>query len=171
VIYPPDREAEVLSILGPQADQNYNYQAALQKSVEETASLTGRDQFFALFNRGTDLVDLHDYQGAAVAYDAAFANYPSIPEKERPWRILWYQTGPYFAYYFTGRYQDVIDLATTTLDAMSEPVLEESYYWRGMAKLALGDTEGAIADFRKSVEAHPGFQPALEQLQLLGAEP
>jgi tetratricopeptide (TPR) repeat protein len=171
VIYPPEREAEVVSILGPHADPTYNYQAALQKSTDETGSLTGRDQFFAWYNRGTDLVGLHDYQGAAVAYDAAFANYPSIPEEERPWRMLWYQTGPYFAYYHTGRYQDVIDLATTTLDAMSEPVLEESYYWRGMARLALGDTEGALADFRKSIEVHPDFQPALEQLQLLGVEP
>ncbi len=50
VIYPPEREAEVLSILGPHADVNYNYQAALHKSVEETGSLTGRDQFFSLFN-------------------------------------------------------------------------------------------------------------------------
>lgn len=85
--------------------------------------------------------------------------------------MLWYQTGPYFAYYYTGRYQDVIDLADGVLSITNEPVLEESYYWRGMAKLALGDQEAAIADFRKSAEVHPDFLPAVQQLQALGETP
>jgi tetratricopeptide (TPR) repeat protein len=84
---------------------------------------------------------------------------------------MWYNTYPYWAYYYTGRYQDVIDLADTTLNTSSERILEESFYWRGMAKLALADTEGAIADFKKAVEVHPGFIPAIEQLQALGINP
>ena len=85
--------------------------------------------------------------------------------------MMWYQTGPYWAYYYTGRYQDVINLATTTLDAMSEPVLEESYYWRALALQASGDNKGAIADLRASLKYHPGFEPALTQLQQLNATP
>ena len=171
VIYPPAQEEQVMAILGPQADLNTNYEAALQRATEETSRLSGRDLFFAWFNRGTNLNYLHDYQAAATAYDAAFANYPTIPEKERPWRMLWYQTGPYFAYYYTGRYQDVVDLAISTLTVMNESVLEESYYWRGMARLALGETDSAIADFRKAADVHPGFQPALDQLAALGVQP
>ena len=45
----------------------------------------------------------------------------------RPYRMLWYQTGPYFAYYYSGRYQDVIDLANVTFDTIGEDVLEESF--------------------------------------------
>jgi hypothetical protein len=171
VTFPPEREAEALAILGPHADPNYNYQYAADKASGEVIALSGRDQFFAWFNRGSSLARLHDYTGAATAYDAAFANYPSIPEDERPWRILWYQTGPYFAYYFTGRYEDVIELATTTLDIMNEPNLEESYYWRARAKIALGDTESAIDDLRLSLEYHPGFIPSIELLAQLGVEP
>ena len=114
---------------------------------------------------------LQDYAGAAAAYDEAFALYPTIPAKERPWRIMWYQTGPYWAYYYTGRYQDVINLATTTLDAMSEPVLEESYYWRALARAALGDSNGAIKDLRSSLKYHPGFEPAIIQLLEFGIAP
>ena len=114
---------------------------------------------------------LQDYAGAAAAYDEAFALYPSIAEKERPWRMMWYQTGPYWAYYYTGRYQDVINLATTTLDAMSEPVLEESYYWRALARQTLGDSKGATKDLRSSLEYHPGFEPSLTQLEQLGETP
>jgi tetratricopeptide (TPR) repeat protein len=171
VVYPPEREAEVLSILGPQSDPDANFQFALQKAIEETGKLNGRDQFFARFNQGSNLVALHDYQAGATAFDAAFANYNLLAEGERPWRMMWYQTGPYFAYYYTGRYQDVIDLANTTLGLTSEPNLEESYYWRGRARLALGDVDGAIQDFQASLKHHKDFQPALEQLGLLGVTP
>ncbi len=170
IVYPTDRENEIVALLGSQADETYNRQYAFQIAVDEIPSLSGRDQFFALFNQGTSLVALLDYQAAASAFDQAFALYPSIPEKERPWRMLWYQTGPYWAYYYTGRYQDVIDLATKTLDNMSEPILEESFYWRGLAYEALGDQGKAIQDYQMSQKVHPGFQPAINQLMRLGIE-
>ena len=171
VIYSPERREEVMSILGSHADEEYNYRDAVQKASDDIYILTGRDQFFAWFNRGTNLMQLQDYAGAAAAYDDAFALYPDIAKKERPWRMMWYQTGPYWAYYYTGRYGDVLKLSTTTLDAMSQPVLEESYYWRALAREALGDTEGAIKDLRSALKYHPGFEPALTQLQQLGFTP
>jgi len=171
VIYPIERREQVLQILGLQAYDNFNNHHAERISLEETQILAGRDLYFAWYNRGTNLVYLQDYAGAAAAYDAAFANYSQIPEAQRPWRMLWYQTGPYFAYYYTGRYQDVIDLATTTLEAISEPILEESYYWRAKALLALGDNESAITDLNECLEVHPGFSPCISELRLLGIEP
>ena len=171
VLYPADRSDDVLAILASDSDEESNYRYAAQKASDEIYQLSGRDQYFAWFNRGTNLVRLQDYTGAAAAYDEAFALYPTIPEKQRPWRMMWYQTGPYWAYYYTGRYLDVINLATTTLDAMSEPVLEESYYWRALALQASGDGKGAMADLRASLKYHPGFEPALTQLQQLNATP
>ena len=169
VIYPPEREAEVLAILGLQTDEVYNYRYAAQKASDDIATLTGRDLYFAWYNRGTNLVKLQDYAGAAEAYDRAFTLYPTIPEKMRPWRMLWYQTGPYFAYFFTGRYQDVINLATETIIHSSEPAIEESFYWRARAKAALGDTAGAVDDLRESLKWHPDFAPSVEELNALGA--
>jgi hypothetical protein len=175
VAYSAEPESEVQAILGPQADETYNLQYAAQKASDEIYALQGRDQFFAWYNRGSNLVKLLDYAGAADAYDQAFALYADIPEGQRPWRMLWYQTGPYFAYYYSGRYYDVITLATQTLDPMltpgGEPAIEETWYWRGMAKLALGDTTGATEDFRESLVWHPGFEPSLIQLEQLGVEP
>jgi tetratricopeptide (TPR) repeat protein len=170
IVYPADKEAEVLALLGPDADETANWQNAARKASDEIYALTGIDQYFAWFNRGSSLVQLQDYAGGSAAYDEAFAVYPSIPEAERPWRMLWYQTGPYFAYFYSGRYWDVLSLAETTLAAMqSDKNLEESYYWRGMAKAALGDTTGAVADYQSSVKYHEGFTPALFQLNQLGA--
>lgn len=171
VIYPPEREAEVLAILGPFGDEQVAFTAARERAQAESETLRGRDRYFALYNLGTNDLLLGDYAAAAAAYDAAFAHYPSIPLGTRPARMLWYQTGPYEAYFQLQRYQDIVNLATLTLDAMVDPVLEESYYWRGRAWAALGDRDAAIADFRRSVEVHPGYAPGLEQLQLLGVEP
>jgi hypothetical protein len=169
VIFPPDRQNDVFSILGPQADETANYRFAAQKAQAETQTLKGRDQYFAWYNFGTSLVNLQDYAGAAGAYDQAYKIYPSIPDKQRPYRMEWYQTGPYFAYFNTGRLQDVIDLATKAIASTSEPAIEESWVWRARAKAALGDTTGAIEDFKTALKWHPGFQPALDGLKALGA--
>lgn len=172
VIYPAEREADVMALLGRDADETANYQRAAQKASDEIYATSSIDQFFAWFNRGSSLVQLQDYMGAALAFDEAFAIYPTIPEKERPWRMVWYVTAPYFAYFHSGRYYDVLSLAENTLATIQgDKNLEESYYWRAMAKAALGDTAGAIEDYRLSLKYHPGFEPALYQLSLLGAEP
>jgi Peptidase_C39 like family len=173
VIYPPDREDEVLALLGPDADEESNTAAAAQRASDEIFGLTGRDQLFAWFNRGSNLVELQDFAGAAAAYDEAFrldAELAILDPEHRPWRILWYQTGPYWAYFYSGRYYDVINLATQTLSNMSEPILEESYYWRGLAREAVGDVPGAIEDLRASLNYHPGFEPALFHLSRLGVD-
>lgn len=171
VIYPIERQKDVIVILGSHFDVEYNNRSSAERATEEVIQLAGRDQFFAWFNLGSSLVQLRDYAGAAVAYDKAFAMYPDIPEQERPWRMMWYQTGPYSAYFYTGRYQDVMELATTTLKAMSEPVLEESYYWRAHSLEALGDYDGARTDLRTALKYHPGFEPALTRLDQLGDVP
>ena len=174
VIYPADRQAEVMRLLGSQADEAANSQAAAEKASDEIFASTGRAQFFAWFNRGSSLVRLQDYAGAAQAFDEAYAIDAQLAVSDpehRPWRMLWYQTGPYFAYFFTGRYGDVISLATQTLVNASEPTLEESWYWRARARAAIGDSAGAVDDLRTSLQYHEGFAPSLELLQALGAAP
>ena len=73
VVYPSDQESKVLSILGPYADETYSLQQAAQRALEETTTMTGKQQFFAWYNYGTSLVNLTDYFGAAQAYDNAYA--------------------------------------------------------------------------------------------------
>jgi len=53
---------------------------------------------------------------------------------------------------------------------MSEPVLEESYYWRALAREATEDIPGAIEDWQTSLKHHPGFEPSLSQLARPGVE-
>ena len=169
VVFPPERAAAVHSILGAQADPQQNFRYASELALAEANSLTGREQFFAWFNRGSNLVYLQDYAGAAQAFDTAFSLYASLPADERPWRLLWYLDGPYVAYYHTGRYQDVINLAQTALVNVDKPVLEETYYWRGMAKEALGDRAGAIEDLTRAATLNANSTPAAQELQRITA--
>ena len=174
LVYPPDKEAQVLELLGPWADPAWADQHALEIAEAETQTQEGIDEFFAWFNKGSSQVNLLRYNDAAQSFDQAFALYSQLgdDENQRPYRILWYQTGPYWAYFYTGRYQDTINLANTTLyDTISEPTLEESLYWRGQAYLALGQTEAAIADFQETVRLNPNFGPGLAMLAQLGVTP
>lgn len=169
VVFPPERAAEVHAILGIHSDAHANFRYSAELASMETNSLSGREQFFAWFNQGTSLVYLEDFVAAAQAFDTAFSLYAALPQAERPWRLLWYQDGPYAAYYHTGRFQDVINLAHSTLVNVDKPVLEETYYWRGMAKAALGDREGAIEDLTRAYNLNPHSTPAGEELQRLSS--
>jgi tetratricopeptide (TPR) repeat protein len=80
--------------------------------------------------------------------------------------MLWYQFGPYEAYYQVGRYDDVILLADVTL--MDRPYFEESYYYRGLAKAALGEISQATSDLERAVKRNPNYAPAVEALAQLG---
>lgn len=169
VVFPTDRAAEVHTILGANSDPQTNLRLAADQALSEAQTLTGREQFFAWFNRGANLVYLQEYAGAAQAYDTAFALYAALPQEERPWRLLWYQDGAYAAYYHTGRYQDVLNLAHSTLVNVDKPVLEETYYWRGMAKAALDDRAGAIEDLQRAYRLNPNSTSAGAELQRLNA--
>jgi len=165
VFYPQEKETEVFDVLGNWVDEAWAAKHALEIAQLEAITLNGLEQYFAWFNIGTSNNNLQSYFDAAKAYDQAFSLYRELPKDERPWRILWYQTGPYWAYYYTGRYHDVLNLADQTLDAISDPILEESFYWRALAKEAIGDWSGALADMKETVRLNPNFGPGIQQLE------
>lgn len=174
VAFPLERENEVLALLGDYADETWAIQHALQVAQDEARTLRGIDQFFAWFNVGSSHVALREYVDAAYAYDFAFQLYNQLPtdNTSRPYRMMWYQTGPYWAYYYSGRYADVISLATITLQTPTDgAVLEESLLWRGRAYLMAGQRDAAIDDFRAALKVHPAWEPALQALQEIGAAP
>ena len=174
VVYPREREADVLDVLGPWRAPTWADEHALEIAEAESQTLKGIDGFFAWFNKGTSLVALKQYSDAATAYDQAFSAYAALSQgdTQRPYRTMWYQTGPYEAYYFSSRYEDVVALANTTLnETIAEPTLEESLYWRGLAQYALGDRQAAVADLQEAVRLNPNFQPGIEKLQDWNVDP
>ena len=173
VVYPDVEATRVNEILGLWLDEAWANEHALSTAEEETVGAAGNDEFFAWFNKGTSLVNLQRYPEAANAFDQAFSFYAELgqDENQRPYRIMWYQTSPYWAYFYTGRYQDVINLADTTLnETISEPTLEESLYWRAMAEYAAGDYTAAYADMLETVRLNPNFSPGIFYLDLWGIQ-
>jgi len=168
IVYSPEKEGQLMGLMGPMWDETAANRAAYDRANLEIGQFTDMDQYYAWFNRGTAMVKLQDYGGAAQAYDQAFAIYQTLPEDTRPYRMVWYQTGPYQAYYFTGRYQDLVNLADFTLGLARHPGLEESNYWRAMGYAAIGKRNEAIADLRLTLQIHPNFEPSLQELKNLG---
>jgi tetratricopeptide (TPR) repeat protein len=117
------------------------WEGALARTQDELA----RDAAdpFHWFNLGTDLVALGRYPEAADAYDRA-------RQLGLPWRMLWYQFGPFPAYYGVGRYHEVVALADATLRITTH--VEELHYWRGMALAALGDTRAARTSLERALQ-------------------
>lgn len=147
----------VEAILGERADERVMYERALAQAQAEAAA-DPRDKF-AWFNIGTNLLALGDSAGAADAFDEARA-------LKLPWRMMWYQFGPYVAYFKQGRYADVIALANATLRRVRN--LEESLYWRGRALAAIGNVKAARADFQAALRFNPHYAAAREALDAMG---
>lgn len=153
VLYENQRQSAVTAIVGEAMDDEVMWRAALERAKEELS--VDADNAFLWFNLGTAFNTLGDHESATAAFDQARAI-------GLPWRMLWYQFGPYQAYYQVGRYEDVVLLANATL--MDRPYFEESYYYRGLAMAALGNDEQAHTDLEKAVRRNPNFSPAVEAL-------
>jgi tetratricopeptide (TPR) repeat protein len=174
IVYPPDREQELFGLLGAWSDPAAANQIALQRAIQDTATLTGLDLFFAWFDVGTSQLRLGYNADAAASYDRAFQLYAALGDEisYRPYRLLWYQFGPYEAYYLMGRFQDVIDLADNSLSTpLTGPTLEESLYWRSLAEYALADHDAAYADMRQVIYLNANFKPALDKMAQWGISP
>ncbi len=174
VVFPVEKQDDVISLLGPLANEEQAARHALSVAQSEAQTLEDIDQYFAWFNVGTSHVALFEYVDAATAYDYAFNLYANLDVEDsvRPYRMMWYQTGPYKAYYYSNRFSDVINLADTILhDTIAEPVLEESLYWRGMAYYMAGKTDLAVKDYRAALVVHPKWIVATQALQDLGLQP
>lgn len=150
LVYPPDREPLVQAILGAAYDPAVMWQEAKARAQAEID--VNPSDAFAHFNLGTVLVQEGDYAGAAAAYDQARA-------LGLPWRMLWYQFGPFAAYTETGRTQEVIDLGQATLNSAGGGI-EEVHYWRGRALAAQGNQAGAEAEWRTALALNPDYAPA-----------
>ncbi len=149
VLYAPEQAAEVANILGPDMDDQTMWEGAL--TTVQTLIAADPENAYLWFDLGTVYNALGEYERAATAFDQA-------RNIGLPWRMLWYQFGPYEAYYQVGRYVDVILLADITLQ--DRPYFEEAFYYKALAQAALGQTDDARQNLERAVNFNPNYQPA-----------
>jgi hypothetical protein len=144
LVYLPDQEEKVIAILGDNWEEEKNRQHALE--VAQTEIDTDPEDGYAWFNLGTNLLYFEQYQDAALAYDEA-------RKIGWPQRMLRYQFGPFFAYFHSGRTEDVLTLTEYALQRT--PNSEEALLWHGWALYRNGDVNAALADFRAALDVNP----------------
>jgi tetratricopeptide (TPR) repeat protein len=157
LIYPPEQATVVEAILGEEYATDAMYQAALQRA--EVHTVAQPNDPFGWFNLGSTLVYFGRYGEAAAAFDRA-------REIGLPWRMLWYQFEPFAAYVEVERHDEVVDLVDRTMRNVQ--TIEELYYWKGRALVALGEEESAALNFSQALALNPIYTPAREALSALG---
>ena len=174
VLYRQEREEELMTLLGEDADPFVNAQRALEQARAEATA--DRTDAFAWFNMGSNFVAMARFypegsEEARTQYGYAATAFDEARKQGLPWRMLWYQFGPLEAYNAVGRYGDTISLARATIDTKGPsdeylPV-EEIYYYAGVAREALGETNNAVANYQTALLLNNNFTPAREALDTL----
>jgi len=176
VIYFPQDEEEIKSILGTDWDPDLNRQKALD--LANTAITADPQDAFAWFNLGASLTyfasqtnDLQRYQEAAQAFDQAFTI--GLPQ-----RMTRYQFWPFKAYFEAGRIDYLLEITEKTYKPINGYYAEEALLWHGWGLWRLWQQSNeqhylgdAIADWRKALQVHPGYDDAIYALQYVGAQP
>jgi tetratricopeptide (TPR) repeat protein len=140
VLYLPQEEAEIKSILGSDFDEAQNRQHALTLAQEATKA--DPNDAFAWFNLGSNLVYFERYDEAAQAYDKS----RMLP---LPLRMFRYQFGPFIAYFQSNRNDDLLVLTDYARGVTD--MSEETWLWYGWALYRKNDFKGALAAWNKAI--------------------
>jgi tetratricopeptide (TPR) repeat protein len=156
-VYSPDLAPVVAAILGDESGEQAMWEHSLGVALQEIAARP--NDAFSWFNAGSSYAALGQMEAAANAFDRART-------LKLPWRMLWYQFGPFEAYLAVGRPNDVIALAGANLQQTGD--LEESHYYRGRALQAQGQLPAARSAFQTATRLNSRFTPAYHALSTIG---
>lgn len=158
VIYFPQYEEEVKTLLASNWDPSLNRQIALDSS--QAATVETPSDAYSWFNLGSNLVYFDRYEEATAAYDKA-------RELGLPLRMFRYQFGPFLAYFHSNRNEDLLVLTKYALGVTD--MSEEGWLWYGYALYRSGDNAGARKAWEKAASINPNFfeDQANQALQLV----
>lgn len=160
IVYLPEQEEEIKTLLGSNWDPGLNRLQALD--MAEAATVKDPNDAFAWFNVGSNLVYFERYEEANAAYDKA-------REIGLPQRMFRYQFGPFIANFQSNRTDDLIALTEYALQRTD--MSEETWLWHGWGLYRQGDTNGAVENWRRALSIRPGYEDALYALNFVGATP
>jgi tetratricopeptide (TPR) repeat protein len=159
VLYAPEREAELQTLMGDMWDEQVGWQRAKEVASAEAAANPG--DHWAWFNLGEAMTYLGDYNTATIAYRTA------LDTRKMPWRTLWYLHGAFESFYQTGQFNTVLQLAE--LIQVNTPYIEEANYYRGLVYAAQGNTDQALYRLNLVLDFNPNFTPAAQAIAAIEA--
>ena len=163
VVYEPLQEEIVHNILGETMLDNFTmWQLTANRALQETESEPANP--FVWFNLGAALTEMAKLTGEAQYYQAGAQAFDKSRVSELPPRMLWYQFQPYPAYLAVGRYEDVFTLVNAVLSNSGGLDVEETYYYQGQLREAMGDAAGAVVSYQEAVRLNPGYEAAVAAL-------
>lgn len=160
VLYRPGQEARLRQILGELASPLGAAEVALERA--RTEARADSQDAFAWFNMGTSLARLGRHAEAAAAFDQARR------VGTLPWRMTWYQFGPFESYFHAGRLEDVLALVRVNMGNGARFV-EETWYWQGRVLQQRGDVQGARNAFARALQLNRSYETARTALAALQA--
>jgi hypothetical protein len=166
IVYPPQDEATVKAILGPDLLDEFTMWSNAATRADQERKLDPENPF-AWFNLGTSLTRMGQLTGEAEYYLGGAQAFDQAREIGLPPRMLWYQFRPYMAYWKAGRFDDVLTLADATLATQGGRNVEETYWYKGHALLSQGNVSAAREAYQAALEANPNFYPAQISLDSL----
>jgi tetratricopeptide (TPR) repeat protein len=160
IVYLPQQEEEIKTILASNWDPDLNRQSAL--TFAQAATTEDPSDAFAWFNLGSNYVYFERYDEANAAYDKA-------RELGLPQRMFRYQFGPFLANFHANRNNDL--LALTDYALQRTEMSEETWLWYGWALYRDGNLNEAIKAWRRALTVRPGYEDALYALNFVGSTP
>ena len=158
VLYKPEQEGTLRRILGDLVTPSGAAEVALETARDEARA--DRQDAFAWFNMGSSLVRLGRHAEAATAFDQA-RRIGTLP-----WRMTWYQFGPFESYFHAGRLDDVQALVNVNMGNGARFV-EETWFWQGRVMQLRGDLQGARNAYTQAIQLNRFYDEARAALAAL----
>lgn len=166
VLYESGAEPALLDLLGEDADVEQNALNTLNEVNEE--AVANPEDAWAWFNVGSTYVALAPtFQDQAYQY-AAGAFVEAI-KYGLPYRISWYRFEPMEAFNAVGDYDLTLQIIGSNLNDGGGHWVEETFYYAGVAREAMGQTDRALENYRQAVYLNPNYVQARTALERLEA--
>lgn len=154
VVYPPDKQELLNSVLGEDMDEQVAWRNAKARAEDELRN-NPQDRY-ALFNLSVVYYNLGDYQKSVELFEQAEPLLPS--------RMLWYQTEPIEAYTYLNNKERVFTLTDAILNN-NNAGFSELYFLRGKIHFNQGDKELAAQEFEKAIRYNKNFDARIKEYQ------
>ncbi len=156
IISRPEKIAEILAILGDQADETVAWRHAADQA--RNVLKTNPSDMYTGLNLSVALYHIGDFSGSVAEFEKV--------ESRLPFRTLWYQIEPMLSYYELKHDARVFDITDRILSNQNR-AYSELYLLRGRVYQRQGNTEKAREEFAKAVLYNTSLGEAREALSSL----